>query len=79
MNRMKIFKKLNGKCYFGVSIIVDKHNSLYVYELIERLKDIGVDSVKVSPCIVSNRGSYNKFSMLLVLEKMGAARKLLLC
>jgi MoaA/NifB/PqqE/SkfB family radical SAM enzyme len=54
INNMKDFKKLSGKCYLGVSLIVDKINATHVYDFLERLKDVGVDSVKVAPCIVSN-------------------------
>jgi MoaA/NifB/PqqE/SkfB family radical SAM enzyme len=59
IKNMESFKKLNGKCYLGVSIIVDRDNAVFVYGLIKKLKDIGVDSVKVSPCIVSNYGKEN--------------------
>ncbi len=59
MNNMRDFKKLGGKCYLGVSLIVDKKNAGHVYEFTKRLKEIGVDSVKVSPCIVSNMGEEN--------------------
>lgn len=59
LNNMTNFKKLNGKCYLGVCIIVDHKNSAHVQELIMRLKDVGVDSVKVSPCIISNDGEEN--------------------
>ncbi|MEW6104605.1 MAG: radical SAM protein, partial [bacterium] len=54
MNNMKDFKKLEGRCFLGVSIMVDKINKSHIYEFIKKLKDIGVDSIKVSPCIVSN-------------------------
>lgn len=54
MNNIKSFKKLGGKCYLGISLIVDKENAGHVYDFIERLKSVGVNSVKVSPCIVSN-------------------------
>ena len=53
------FKKLNGKCYLGVCIIVDKRNFQHIYELTKRMNDIGVNSVKVAPCIVSNDGGEN--------------------
>lgn len=54
MNNIKDFKKWGGKCFVGVSLIVDKMNAEHIREFIKQLKDIGVDSVKVSPCIVSN-------------------------
>jgi MoaA/NifB/PqqE/SkfB family radical SAM enzyme len=53
------FKKLGGKCYTGASIIVDRKNAEHVYELIQTLRETGVNSVKVSPCIVSNTGPEN--------------------
>jgi len=59
MENMKNFKKLRGKCYLGVCIIVDRENSLHVYDFTKRLKEIGVNSVKISPCIVSNSGRKN--------------------
>ncbi len=46
-------------CFLGVSLIVDRKNSGHIYDLVGRLKDKGVDSVKVSPCVVSNDGPEN--------------------
>lgn len=59
MGNMENFKKLGGRCYLGVSLIVDRHNAPHVHDLIGRLKDTGADSVKVSPCIISNDGAEN--------------------
>lgn len=59
MNNMQNFKKLGGTCYLGVSLIVDEMNAGHVCDFIARLKDSGVDSVKISPCIVSNDGREN--------------------
>jgi len=56
---MEMFRKLDGSCYLGVSLVVDKRNCGYIYDLIRTLQGIGVDSVKVSPCIVSNSGAEN--------------------
>lgn len=56
---MENFKKLGGPCYLGVSMVVDKQNCHHIYKLIQRLKTIGVNSVKVSPCIVSNSSFEN--------------------
>ncbi len=50
------FKKLGGKCYLGISIIIDRGNADHFLELMRVLKDRGVDSIKLSPCIVSNSG-----------------------
>jgi MoaA/NifB/PqqE/SkfB family radical SAM enzyme len=59
MANMAAFKKLGGQCYLGVSIVVDEQNCRHVYDLIRRLQVLGVDSVKVSPCIISNSGAAN--------------------
>ncbi|MCC7210749.1 MAG: radical SAM protein [Candidatus Brocadia sp.] len=59
MKNMENFKKLGGKCYLGVSFVIDKHNAGHVYPFIKKLKDTGVNNVKVSPCIVSNDGAEN--------------------
>lgn len=59
MANIRNFKKLAGKCYLGVCIIVSKNNNSHVYELIKKLKDTGLDSIKIAPCIVSNEGKEN--------------------
>lgn len=59
MKNIGDFKKMNGKCLMGIYIVVDAKNASHIYDLIKRLKDIGVDSVKIAPCIVSNIGKEN--------------------
>jgi len=59
MTNMKNFKKLGGKCYLGVSFIVDETNSSHVYDFIRILKGVGVDSIKISPCILFNDSNAN--------------------
>ncbi|MDC0335705.1 radical SAM protein [Pseudodesulfovibrio sp.] len=59
MGNMTEFKKLGGACYLGVSLIVDAENQAHVFETLKRLKDTGVDSVKVSACIIDNDGAKN--------------------
>ena len=61
LQNMKAFKKLGGSCFLGVSLVVDKANAFHLYDLIGLLRDVGVDSVKVSPCIVSNDANENAF------------------
>lgn len=60
MRNMENFTKLEGKCHLGVSFIVDKNNSQHIYDFIKMVKSVGVDSVKISPCIVNNDGAENK-------------------
>lgn len=59
MHNIENFKKINGRCLLGVVIIVDNKNACHIYSLIKKLRDIGIDSVKIAPCIVSNRGKEN--------------------
>lgn len=59
MNNMENFKKKNGKCYLGVVLVVDKKNATHIYGLVEKIKNIGVNSIKISPCIVDNRRGKN--------------------
>lgn len=59
LKNMNEFKKLGGKCFLGVSVIVDKKNASHIYELLEKLYHIGVDSVKISPCIIDNDSKKN--------------------
>ncbi len=54
IRNMEQFKKIGGKCYLGVCIVVDNNNYEHIYDLIQLLHATGVNSVKVSPCIVSN-------------------------
>jgi MoaA/NifB/PqqE/SkfB family radical SAM enzyme len=59
INNMKAFKAFNGKCYLSVSLIVDKKNGPHVYEILKKLKDVGVSSVKISPCLVNDNAIDN--------------------
>ncbi len=59
MTNMIRFKKHGGGCYLGVCLIVDRRNAPQVYPLVKRLQEVGVNSVKVAPCIVSNSGQEN--------------------
>jgi MoaA/NifB/PqqE/SkfB family radical SAM enzyme len=59
LRNMEQFKKRGGPCNLGVNIVVDNRNCQHIYELISRLQDAGVDSVKVSPCVVSDSGPEN--------------------
>jgi len=59
ITNMADFKRIGGKCYLGVVMIIDNKNFSHIYELAKKLKDIGVNSVKMSPCIVSNSAAEN--------------------
>ena len=80
IENMEAFARLNGKCTLGISIIVDERNSGRVYEMIRSFRDAGADSVKVSPCIVSNNGvennNYHKPFFNIVKEQVKRAESL---
>jgi MoaA/NifB/PqqE/SkfB family radical SAM enzyme len=59
MRNMKRFKGLQGTCYLGVSLIVDHKNASHVFSFIKQVKELGVDSAKISPCIISNEAEDN--------------------
>ncbi|VEN74518.1 Radical SAM protein [Candidatus Desulfarcum epimagneticum] len=59
INNIIDFEKLSGKCHLGVCINTDKKNYSHIYKLIEKLRDSGVKSIKVAPCIISNNGKEN--------------------
>jgi MoaA/NifB/PqqE/SkfB family radical SAM enzyme len=77
MANLENFKKLSGKCYLGTVIIVDKYNSSHVFELLKKLYDIGVDSVKVAPCLISNdmkeSNDYHQSNYQMVNEQVARA------
>ncbi len=59
MNNMAEFKKMNGPCKLGVSFVVDDKNASHVYNAVRQYNNIGIDSVKISPCIIDNEGRKN--------------------
>ena len=80
VDNMKRFKALGGPCYLGVSLIVDRQNVAHIRDFMALMKDIGADSVKISPCIVSNRGAenaaYHKEFFSMAREQVGLAKAL---
>jgi hypothetical protein len=59
MDNLCRLKAHGGPCYLGVSLIVDCRNQNRVFVQVSRLKDLGVDSVKIKPCIAYNDGAPN--------------------
>ncbi|MBA3064933.1 radical SAM protein [bacterium] len=53
------FKKMKGRCVLGGVVIVDKKNYTHLYDLVKGLKNAGVNSVKIAPCLISNKGKEN--------------------
>lgn len=56
---MRSFLAFKGPCLLGVSLIVSHDNAPHVYDFVSAMHDLGVKSIKVSPCIVSNNGVEN--------------------
>jgi MoaA/NifB/PqqE/SkfB family radical SAM enzyme len=55
ISNMKDFASIkNRKCNLGVSAIIDDKNYHKIYDFSMMMKDIGVDSIKLSGCIVDN-------------------------
>ncbi|HOI19084.1 MAG TPA: radical SAM protein [Candidatus Woesearchaeota archaeon] len=77
MKNMEHFKKLNGDCHLGVSIIVGKENAEHIFDLSMKLKKIGVDSIKISPRIISNSGVENNIYHEPIFEKVKSQISLL--
>ena len=59
MENIKKFKAHQGPCSLGVSFIVGHDNASHIYDFASRVMDMGADSIKVSPTIVSNDGREN--------------------
>ncbi|MEK6879931.1 MAG: radical SAM protein, partial [Nanoarchaeota archaeon] len=59
MSNIMKFKSIGGTCNLGASLIIDKKNYSHIFEMIKNLKEAGVDSIKVSPCIISDDGGKN--------------------
>ncbi|NOQ29636.1 MAG: radical SAM protein [Helicobacteraceae bacterium] len=60
IENMKNFAALkNRSCNLGVSFIIDEKNYTKIYEFSELMKSIGVDSIKLSGCVVANEGEKN--------------------
>ncbi len=49
----------NRTCNLGVSFIIDDKNYSKIYEFSKLMKSIGVDSIKLSGCVVANEGEKN--------------------
>lgn len=59
MDNIEMAGKITTNCVLGVNIIVDKENAFHLYDMVKKVHDLGVKSIKISPCIVSNDGKKN--------------------
>ena len=60
VKNMKEFTDIpNRVCNLGVSFIIDATNYTKIYQFSKLMKEIGVDSIKLSGCVVANEGEKN--------------------
>ena len=60
IQNMKDFANIKDRsCNLGVSFIIDNTNYTKIYEFSKLMKSIGVDSIKLSGCVVANEGEKN--------------------
>lgn len=60
LENMKNFALLPDRtCNFGVSFIIDDKNYNEIYKFSSLMKSIGIDSIKLSGCVVANEGEKN--------------------
>lgn len=59
LSNMAAFKQLGGKCNLSTVLVVGHDNAPHIHQLVGRLAPLGVDSIKVAPVIVSNKGEEN--------------------
>lgn len=54
IRNIKLFKRLNGQCLLSINFVLDKNNYSHFAEFAKHMKDTGIDSIKISPCVISN-------------------------
>ncbi len=59
IENLRAFAQRRSRCALGASVIADRGNSDKILALARLLKECGVSTVKISPCIVSNSGGEN--------------------
>ncbi len=59
LENMRAFKQLGGACKLGVSYIVDQKNAAHIETFVEKIYSLGVDNVKIAPCVISSDGKEN--------------------
>ena len=69
---MRRFQALGGQCRLGINLIVDRENASHVFEFIRMAKTIGVATIKISPCIVSDSAEQNNQYHQPLLEEVDA-------
>ena len=70
IQNMRDFSALKGSCALGVSFIIDNKNYEHIYEFVELIKDTGVSSIKLSPCVISNEAKANDAYHLKIIDEV---------
>ena len=80
MSNMRKFSDRKSNCELGSSFIIDKKNASHIYEIVSKLKSVGVGHVKLAGVVVSNDGAennkYHKDIKLLVRREIDRAIEL---
>lgn len=59
MENIRAFTRRSTRCVLGISMIVGRDNHLHIAELCARLKDLGVNHIKISGAVVGNEAAAN--------------------
>ena len=59
LHNMRNFKSSKTECVLGCSFIVGKDNYKHIFSICNKLKDVGIDHVKVSGAVVGNSPEEN--------------------
>jgi len=59
IGNIRRFRALGDRCHLGVNLVVDRDNAPHVFDFIRMVRDLGADSIKISPCVVSDSGAEN--------------------
>jgi wyosine [tRNA(Phe)-imidazoG37] synthetase (radical SAM superfamily) len=59
IQNIREFSQRKSSCVIGISFIIEEKNSSHVFDFISLMKEIGVNHVSASGCVVSNSGKEN--------------------
>ena len=70
IKNLKNFSNLKGSCEIGAVIVIDRQNYDKIYNLSKILYEAGINSIKMSPCIISNNGKETNEYHLPIYDKV---------
>jgi len=80
LDNMRNFKLSGSSCILGCSFIVGKDNYEHIYDICKKLKEVGVDHVKISGVVVGNspeeNNTYHSKLKMAVGEQIKMAKKI---